>query len=241
MRKSGFYSQKLHGLCKAPEEDPGTAGPAASRCCGDWADLGSQSSPQHPTPARLHLFITCTYLLPASQVGRGTTASHLLPLQGSGLPRAGPRPASASCRRLSAPPPPPRVIKGGRGESASPAEGERLPGSGEWTAALAGRLLRGRGALRRSAPPAATFPSERGGERRRERRAPGPAPRRRRGGRARARPPARPRRARVPCGRHVVVAVRGGGGSQEPSDPGPGRRPRPGRGCGGTAPCPAPR
>lgn len=109
VRKSGFYSQKLHGLCKAPEEDPGTAGPAASRCCGDWADLGSQSSPQHPTPARLHLFITCTYLLPASQVGRGTTASHLLPLQGSGLPRAGPRPASASCRRLSAPPPPPEL------------------------------------------------------------------------------------------------------------------------------------
>lgn len=200
------------------------------------SELPSTPNSSPPPPIYyLHLFITCLTGWPRHH--------RIAPPASAGLWAAEGR-AKAGLSQLPAvkrPPPPPRVIKGGRGESASPAEGERLPGSGEWTAALAGRLLRGRGALRRSAPPAATFPSERGGERRRERRAPGPAPRRRRGGRARARPPARPRRARVPCGRHVVVAVRGGGGSQEPSDPGPGRRPRPGRGCGGTAPCPAPR
>lgn len=61
------------------------------------------------------------------------------------------------------------------------------------------------------------------------------------GGGRRCRERARLRCACVPCGRHVVVAVRGGGGSPEPSDPGPRQEAAPREGVWGlrAMPCPA--
>lgn len=49
-----------------------------------------------------------------------------------------------------------------------------------------------------------------------------------------------PRRARVPCGRHVVLKSGGGGGSQEPGDPGPRQDAAPRDGAGGLRAMPGP-
>lgn len=154
---SGFYSQDRafpQGSrgCGGLQGGSQTADPAARGCCGARADLGPAEllgSPQHPAPACLHL--TCLTDWPRRpQNLLAPCLCHRIAPPASAQPRAAEGQAEVGLCQLRAVEHPHRVIKGGRGEAASPAEGGRMLGSGD-----------GRGSARQ--PPEGTGGSEASG------------------------------------------------------------------------------